>query len=358
VRQPFLPRLESSPPWGLFLLAQRSPAMKPGVSHARVAFTLVELLVVIAIIAILIGLLLPAVQKVRDAAMRAQSENNLKQLGLATHNFNDTYGYLPPATGWSPKQGSQNSTDGTVHYFLLPFLEQTAVYQDGFNGWNYFAVNAPANTNIKVFIAPADPTQQPNGENGNVSYMANAMVFSSSKLSIQHITDGTSNTMIFGEAYSGQLGSCPLIDQTTTSSTSGTGTNTTTVTDTFDIYLCSYRMGKWNTGITALYQYAIVPGTRVNGSPTPNGTGFAVETDTQTNFQFVSGPSFTSWTYFQVAPPVSSASIYELQGFSAGGVQVGLADGSVRNVSIGVSQQTFNWAITPQGGEILGSDWE
>ncbi len=156
-------------------------------SHRRRGFTLLQLLVVLAVLLLLLGLLLPAVQKVREAAARAQSVNNLKQIALAMHNAATVYdGALPPSVGKFAGQ------DGTYFFHILPYIEQDNVYR-----------TKAVNTVIKTYLAPADPTQA--GNQPLTSYASNSAVFGVNPQKLARLPGsfpkGTSNTIVFMERY-------------------------------------------------------------------------------------------------------------------------------------------------------------
>jgi prepilin-type N-terminal cleavage/methylation domain-containing protein/prepilin-type processing-associated H-X9-DG protein len=198
-------------------------------SRARSGFTLIELLVVIAIIAILIGLLLPAVQKVRDAAARMQSQNNLKQLALGCHGYHDTHQALMAGAQFT---SNPQTTYGTWIIPLLPHIEQDAVhrlwYADTSAVNRHHGSQAPGAAVIRTLIAPNDAlgmtpfeTFAPGvnatfplgryagltsyGCNGGtaapLTYVRDGVFHYDSATRFTDITDGTSNTILLGERY-------------------------------------------------------------------------------------------------------------------------------------------------------------
>jgi prepilin-type N-terminal cleavage/methylation domain-containing protein/prepilin-type processing-associated H-X9-DG protein len=213
----------------------------------RKGFTLIELLVVIAIIAILIGLLVPAVQKVREAAARIQCENNLKQIGLATHAYHDTYKRFPSGVNLpvSTQSGAVFPTNNLVKKGLigpppvpgqfiswgeaiLPFIEQANLQKNlDLTQREYANCNGPNSTGaqiVQIFICPSDNLQNlvstyttggvtyyfgmnSYGANGGTrswyitSMTTDGMFYINSRVNIAGVRDGTSNTLLFGERY-------------------------------------------------------------------------------------------------------------------------------------------------------------
>jgi len=191
---------------------------------SRKAFTLIELLVVIAIIAILIGLLLPAVQKVREAAARMSCSNNLKQIGLALHNHEATYQYFPTAGSYpiSTPPSTRTATSWSVQALLLPFIEQENLQRLINFSVDYNLQPNVTGQKVNTYICPSEPKAilrtgtPPHFPLNYAANMGSWMVYNPSptnpngiggdgafpvgqKLRINEFTDGTSQTMAFAE---------------------------------------------------------------------------------------------------------------------------------------------------------------
>jgi prepilin-type N-terminal cleavage/methylation domain-containing protein len=189
----------------------------------RKAFTLIELLVVIAIIAVLIGLLLPAVQKAREAGSRIRCANNLKQLGLALHNYHEANGSFPPGVVADTSDVRNGKHSGLV--FLLPYVEQQPLYRgyDFALSWKASANLAVAQVRVPTFLCPSGPNDVPDdggvpGAPTDYAFCKGAQAYLSASGAVQpgsglfdvdslrrfaDILDGTSQTFAMGEAVSG-----------------------------------------------------------------------------------------------------------------------------------------------------------
>ena len=333
----------------------------------RHAFTLIELLVVIAIIAILIGLLLPAVQKVREAVARMKCQNNLKQFALATHNYHDTVQSLPPPTGPKPFSAS-------LQVLLLEYIEQKTLF-DTFNqsasaethSSNYRARIAQ----VPIYICPSDPSNGAHTDSGPAvpsgitpvpvgrnNYYGNAGAhgwwFESRNgasrpanltglfgvaegkigtVTLTSITDGTSNTAMFAEI---RRGAKPGNDR-------------------FDVTVVSPPTA-WGLGSAA---------TNPNNVTRPAACNGTSSTRNETGLQYYRGFP-TAVLYTHTVPPNfpdrdcidQLGTQFHLAARSAhsGGVNVALADGSVRFVRDTIPMDNWKALGTRAGGEPLGNE--
>lgn len=158
----------------------------------RRGFTLIELLIILGLILLLLAFLLPAVAKVRAMSGRATSQNNLKQMALAVHNYHDAHGKMPPTVGRA------NNADGSLHFHILPFVEQDALFRTAAGAsWK----NGVHGTVVMVYIDQADKTGPPGhlyqGWLATTNYAANWLAFGKGEKTLVQIPDGTSNTLMF-----------------------------------------------------------------------------------------------------------------------------------------------------------------
>jgi prepilin-type N-terminal cleavage/methylation domain-containing protein len=379
--------------------------------RTRSAFTLIELLVVIAIIAVLIGLLLPAVQKIREAANRMVSSNNLKQIGLALHNAHDTYGVFPPimVNQWrSYNQGgattgvhyrgpyvpddpnNAGSIKTTFFYSLLPFLEQQNLHDD-ISGYQWYLhgfrkddpTQMVGSATLKVLQAPNDasPYKQINWQWPYTPSSPGEVVY------LQTLTSYAPNARVFGQKTGDGRFS---IWNTVWDNAGGGVERIPSIIDGTSNTLAVVEKQMVSGTVTIYYKDWALYDAATKKSPPVNslGTGVGVNTWAVTDMPpegaaffgcncqlptLSSGSNDGMWwrndcfvvtgdphEYFQPPAPAripEQQNAYNIYPFNSGNViQALLCDGSVRRITTSISVLAWSAAVTPNGGEVATLD--
>jgi prepilin-type N-terminal cleavage/methylation domain-containing protein len=320
-------------------------------------FTLIELLVVIAIIGVLIALLLPAVQKVREAANRMQCTNNLKQMSLAVHHLHDTYNALPPTEGTLP--GGNLQSYGPLTFWMLPYVEQTNLYNEAQVNGVYDSGNVDRSVPVKTYLCPSDPSR--NGTDVTpqgwalASYAANALAFS------QTTCDIASDFMtcyVPGPRLTAANHATRLFPLTTGRKSLGGSfpdglTNTIFFTEKYGICSPDGDPNNGGTQWAARYEAQTCPYIGYE-APNPN-LAFG------TNQPGQQGPTHGVAGFFQIQPLPFLAPAGCKPGVAStghtGGIMAGMGDGSVRICSPGMSPRAWWQAMVPDDGLPMSADW-
>jgi prepilin-type N-terminal cleavage/methylation domain-containing protein/prepilin-type processing-associated H-X9-DG protein len=335
-------------------------------NQGRRGFTLIELLVVIAIIAVLIALLLPAVQAAREAARRAQCVNNLKQLGIAIHDYVDVNSVIPP-TANNTGATSPPSPDFAMKPRLLPYLEQQAAYNSLNSSW--LAGDPPNFTvrvmQVSVFLCPSDgnipsgtvTVGVQTGQEGYSSYPNNIGTYARNNgntydgpayemganfgpaVTLAAVTDGTSNTVMFSEYIRGM--------------------NIKTTDGPFQIYIDTVDPDTAAIPLPTLAAdcLAAVPISQGGtlGSASKGRFWLGQNCGEGGGYTHVMTPN-TKACYFSNVKGSKTYTMVSASSYHPGGVNVGFLDGSVKFIKNTVSQRTW-WAIsTRAGGEVVSAD--